>query len=341
MWLSAKQGTTHRPTSHLAHWYTVSFLWPREERTAAQLGWESVCYGDSRVSHFLQPYLVYQPIWSWGDFGSFQLPQSNSSPEGAWNVGGLYLALHEDNSIKQMSIANKYTGLPYLVSAAWQAGFRNVMPLRYGRLLQWQQKTDLKLRCDYCIKFQLFDGAQDVFSILTAVCCMLVQHKPYRLPQHYTRHACGPSCSSKHRFCGYLQFLSIRFVWIVWVQYATDSLSGQQSVRFVRQCWYFNPQGIPVAATNKASSVWTVYVGQNAQLLCEDINLDLWRGFSRWRGTFLLHKETLTFKGPAAYRIGENKMPPNFVNLKGSLRDIFRSCSALKISLCWVKKTVL
>jgi len=25
-------------------------------------------------------------------------------------------------------------------------------------------ETDLKLRCDYCIKFQLFESAQDVFS---------------------------------------------------------------------------------------------------------------------------------------------------------------------------------
>ena len=29
-------------------------------------------------------------------------------------------------------------------------------------------------------------------------------------------------------FCGYLQFLSISFVWIIWVQYATDNLSGHQ-----------------------------------------------------------------------------------------------------------------
>jgi hypothetical protein len=32
--------------------------------------------------------LVFQPIWGWGDLGSFQLPHSNSSPEGAWNLGG-------------------------------------------------------------------------------------------------------------------------------------------------------------------------------------------------------------------------------------------------------------
>jgi len=31
MWYSAKQDTTHRPTSHLAHLYTMLFLWPQEE----------------------------------------------------------------------------------------------------------------------------------------------------------------------------------------------------------------------------------------------------------------------------------------------------------------------
>jgi len=40
-------------------------------------------------------------------------------------------------------------------------------------------KTDLNLRCNYCIKFQLFEDAQNVFSRLTAVCCMLLPHNPY------------------------------------------------------------------------------------------------------------------------------------------------------------------
>ena len=31
VWYSLKQGTTHRPTSHLAHLYIVPFLWPWEE----------------------------------------------------------------------------------------------------------------------------------------------------------------------------------------------------------------------------------------------------------------------------------------------------------------------
>jgi len=50
------------------------------------------------------------------------------------------------------------------------------------------------------IKIPLFEGAHDVFSRLTAVCCMLLLHNPYRLPLHYKRQVCGPSCSCKHRY---------------------------------------------------------------------------------------------------------------------------------------------
>jgi len=56
-------------------------------------------------------------------------------------------------------------------------------------------KTNLKLQHFCCIKFQLFKGAQDTVIGLTAVCCMLLPHNPYRLPQHYKRHVCGPFCS--------------------------------------------------------------------------------------------------------------------------------------------------
>jgi len=44
----------------------------------------SVGYDGSRTAQYLLlPHLVFQPIWGWGDLGSFQLPQSNSAPEGA------------------------------------------------------------------------------------------------------------------------------------------------------------------------------------------------------------------------------------------------------------------
>jgi hypothetical protein len=44
----------------------------------------NVCDGDPLVAKcFLHLHLVFQPFWWWGDLGSFQLPQSNSLPEGA------------------------------------------------------------------------------------------------------------------------------------------------------------------------------------------------------------------------------------------------------------------
>jgi len=91
------------------------------------------------AKHFLRPHLIFQTIWGWGDLGSFQLPQSNFPQEVAWNLGWLYLAPHEDNSIQLLGIANNYNGLPYLVYSVWLAEVQNLIPLRHGRFLQWQQ----------------------------------------------------------------------------------------------------------------------------------------------------------------------------------------------------------
>jgi len=56
--------------------------------------------------------------------------------------------------------------------------------------------------CTYFIKFQLFEGAQDIFIRLMSVCCVLLPHNHYRVHQHFKRHVCELSCSSKHRFLG-------------------------------------------------------------------------------------------------------------------------------------------
>jgi hypothetical protein len=80
-----------------------------------------------------------------------------------------------------------------------QHSCRNVIPVRYD-IFYSDCKTDLKLQCEYFIKFHLLEGAQDVVTRLMAVCCMLLPHNPYRLPQHYKRHVYGPYCICKHRF---------------------------------------------------------------------------------------------------------------------------------------------
>jgi hypothetical protein len=55
--------------------------------------------------------------------------------------------------------------------------------------------------------------------------------------------------------------------------------------------------------------------------MCRHMNQGIWRGLGGGRGPFWLHRETLTFKVPAAYQntavfqIGVNKIPPKFNTL--------------------------
>ena len=86
LWCDIPRNRAHlnRPTSYLVHLYTVPLLWQQEAHR-----WQCIWVDDSRVAkHFLRPHLVLQPVWGWGDLGSFQLPQSTFSPEGAWNLCG-------------------------------------------------------------------------------------------------------------------------------------------------------------------------------------------------------------------------------------------------------------
>jgi hypothetical protein len=63
--------------SHLAHLHTVG------SRVVKVISLASAGYGGCRVAqHLFRPNLVFRPIWVWGDLGSFQLLQSNFSPEG-------------------------------------------------------------------------------------------------------------------------------------------------------------------------------------------------------------------------------------------------------------------
>ena len=61
----------------------------------------SVGYDRSRAAQYLlSPHLVFQSNWGWGNLGFFQLLQSNSSPEGVWNLSGcieLHMKITESN----------------------------------------------------------------------------------------------------------------------------------------------------------------------------------------------------------------------------------------------------
>jgi hypothetical protein len=80
-------------------------------------------------------------------------------------------------------LLNTYNSLPYLDSFLWFSTVAETKVHEDTSFFHSDSKTSTVL-CDNCIKFQLFVGAQDIFSRLMAVCCMVLPHNPYRLPQH-------------------------------------------------------------------------------------------------------------------------------------------------------------
>jgi hypothetical protein len=77
-------------------------------------------------------------------------------------------------------------------------------------------------------EFQLFGGAKT--SLVDWWLCVACYYPttPTDYPSTARGPSVGPSVAVDIDICGYLRFFSITFVWIMWVQYATDNLSGQQ-----------------------------------------------------------------------------------------------------------------
>jgi len=108
VWYSSKQGTTHRPTSHLVHLYIVTFLWLREEHRR-QRSWvdnslASACYLRlSSCKTFFAPEdglptnLGVGRSWLFPAFPIKFL--TRRSLKSRW----VYLAPHEDNCIQLLS----------------------------------------------------------------------------------------------------------------------------------------------------------------------------------------------------------------------------------------------
>jgi hypothetical protein len=102
-----------------------------------------------------------------------------------------------------------------------------------------------------------------------------------------------------------------------------QSFWATTSVCYIGQCWYFNPQWTARQARNKDSCVSNriTHSRNCAVAMCGHMNQGFWRGLGGGGGQFWQHRETLTFKGPAAYQntavfqIGVNKIPPNFDTL--------------------------
>jgi hypothetical protein len=179
---------------------------------------------------------------------------------------------------------------------------------------------------------------------------MLLPHNPYRLPQHYKRHVCGHSCGWKHRFL----WISPNFEHWFCLNYMGTVHNWQPHwattrVWFIGQCWYFNPQWTAGPPINKMSCVSNIITHWNKCVvaMCRHMNQGIWRGLGGRGGPFWLHRETLTFRVPAAYlntagisdkseqkssKIGHTvcDVCKSFGYLKGLLSDVLRSHTSLK-----------
>jgi hypothetical protein len=98
----------------------------------------------------------------------------------------------------------------------------------YERLLQWQQNRS-KAMMWQLYKYSSYSRVPKTLLLdwqLYVPC--YYPPSPTDYPSTTRGMSVGPSVAVNIKFCGYLWFLSISFVWIIWVQYATDNLSGQQ-----------------------------------------------------------------------------------------------------------------
>jgi hypothetical protein len=114
-----------------------------------------------------------------------------------------------------------------LLCMTWHS-FRNVIPVRYERLLQWQQNKSIAImwllykNCSYSRVPKML-----LLHWLLYVACYYPT-TPTDYPSTTRGMSVAPSIGVNIKFCGYLRILSISFVWSIWIQYATDNLSDQQ-----------------------------------------------------------------------------------------------------------------
>jgi hypothetical protein len=97
-------------------------------------------------------------------------------------------------------------------------------------VLYSDSKTDLKLRC-CCVQNSSYSRVPKTFLVdwRRYVACYYPT-TPTDYPSTTRGRSVGPPVAVNIDICGYLWFFSITFIWIMWVQYATDNLSGQERV---------------------------------------------------------------------------------------------------------------
>jgi len=106
-----------------------------------------------------------------------------------------------------------------------------------------ESKTDPKLHCN-CVWNSRYSGVPKTFLVDWRLCvACYYPHNSYRLPQHYKRQVCVPSCSCKHRYLWVSPIfehyfcLDCRGVVRHWQPFWSS-----KCFLFIGLCWYFTPQ---------------------------------------------------------------------------------------------------
>jgi hypothetical protein len=157
---------------------------------------------------------------------------------------------------------------------------------------QSDSKTDLNLRCNYCIKFQHKTFLVDWRLCIASYCPIISTEYPST-----TRGTpVDNSLTVNIDFCGYLRLLRIRFVWNIFVQYATENLSGPQLLLVPQASVYIQPTADAGANDKQKPAVPGGVITETNADVCWYKNQDCRRGLGGGRGPFWLHEETLPFQ---------------------------------------------
>ena len=204
----------HRPTSHLAHCAlssaarrskTGSFRWPMfVMATSAEAGF--CCCSPSFFPSKWSSNVTSFCTWFWGHVSFLQ---------------GLFIFL--------WPLLETHNCLPCLDYYVWLGTPSEMLiPVRYERFLQWQQnRSKATMWLLYKNSSYLRVPKTLLLDWRLYVACYYPT-TPTDYPSTTRGTSVGPPVAVNIDFYGYLRFLSIGFVWLLWVQYVTDRLSGQE-----------------------------------------------------------------------------------------------------------------
>ena len=204
--------TRHHAQAHVtfAALYSVPFLWPREHRWQSNwVDFDGQCLLWLLLLSLvavLVPLLILLPQNSLLTLLAF-VPDSES-------VSATRISL----------IASSSSFIYFFPAIAWypqssalfrwlcmtRHSFRNVIPVRYVHLLQWQKNRSK------ATMWMLYKNSSSRVPKTLLLDWRLYVACYY--PSTIRGMSVGPPVAVNIDFCGYLWFLSISFVWIIWVQ---------------------------------------------------------------------------------------------------------------------------